>query len=54
MRLEFHKQVASGLSNIMDYYEGVAGPELANEFYTELQFYTRDGPRLDFAGVRPG
>ena len=39
MRLEFHKQVASDISRIMDYYENVAGPELADEFYTELQFY---------------
>jgi len=39
MRLEFHKQVASDVSRIMDYYESVAGPELAEEFYTELQFY---------------
>ena len=23
----------------MDYYENVAGPGLADEFYTELQFY---------------
>ncbi|HEU4390077.1 MAG TPA: type II toxin-antitoxin system RelE/ParE family toxin [Blastocatellia bacterium] len=39
MRLEFHLQVASEISRIMDYYENVAGPELADEFYTELQFY---------------
>lgn len=32
MRLEFHKQVASDISRIMDYYENVAGPELADEF----------------------
>ena len=38
MRLEFHKHVASAISGIMDYYEIVAGPELADEFYTELQF----------------
>jgi plasmid stabilization system protein ParE len=37
MRLEFHKQVASDISRIMDYYENVAGPELADEFYAELQ-----------------
>ena len=34
MRLEFHKHVASDISRIMDYYENVAGPELADEFYT--------------------
>jgi plasmid stabilization system protein ParE len=39
MRLEFHKQVASDISRVMDYYENVAGPQLAEEFYTELQFY---------------
>ena len=39
MRLEFHKQVTADISRIMDYYENVAGPELADEFYTELQFY---------------
>ena len=39
MRLEFHKQVASDISRIMDYYENVAGPELADEFYAELISY---------------
>jgi len=39
MRLQFHKQVASDISRIMDYYEHVAGPELADEFYAELQFF---------------
>ena len=39
MRLEFHKQVHSDISRIMDYYEGVSGPKLAEEFYTELRRY---------------
>jgi len=39
MRLEFHKQVASDISRIMDYYENVAGPELADEFYAELRYF---------------
>jgi toxin ParE1/3/4 len=39
MRLEFHKQVASDISRIMDYYESVSGPELADDFFTELKFY---------------
>jgi len=39
MRLEFHKQVASDISRIMNYYENVAAPELADEFYAELTFY---------------
>lgn len=38
MRIEFHKLVASDISRIMDY-EDVAGPQLADEFYTELRFF---------------
>lgn len=37
MCLEFHRQVASDISQIMDYYEGVAGRQLAEEFYAELR-----------------
>ena len=37
MRLEFHKLVASDISRIMDYYEAVAGDQLADEFYEELR-----------------
>ncbi len=37
MLLEFHPQVAIDISRIMDYYEGVAGPKLADEFYSELR-----------------
>jgi len=37
MRLEFHSQIASDISRIMDYYEAVSGPQLADEFYAELQ-----------------
>ena len=36
MRLEFHRLVASDVSRIMDYYENVAGSDLAEEFYVEL------------------
>jgi len=39
MRLEFHKLVASDISRIMDYYEEVAGPQLADEFYEELRAF---------------
>ena len=39
MRLEFHKQIHSDISRIMDYYEDVAGPQLADEFYAELKVY---------------
>jgi plasmid stabilization system protein ParE len=37
MLLEFHRQVASDISQIMDYYEEVAGEQLADEFYAELR-----------------
>ena len=39
MRLEFHSQITSDISRIMDYYGGVAGPKLADEFYTELRSF---------------
>jgi plasmid stabilization system protein ParE len=39
MHLEFHKQIHSDISRIMGYYQGVAGPKLADEFYTELRRY---------------
>jgi len=39
MRLEFHRQIASDISRIMDYYEDVAGQQLADEFYNELRFF---------------
>lgn len=41
MRLEFHRQVASDISRIMDYYEAVSGSKLADEFYAELQAFFR-------------
>jgi len=41
VRLEFNRQAASDISQIMDYYEGVAGEQLADEFYSELQAYLR-------------
>lgn len=37
MRLEFHPLVASDVSRIIQYYEEVAGPQLANAFYAELR-----------------
>jgi len=37
MLLEFHKQVASDISRIMNYYEDVGGAKLADEFYNELR-----------------
>lgn len=39
MRLEFHKQVHSDITRIMEYYEDVAGPQLADEFYAELKLF---------------
>jgi plasmid stabilization system protein ParE len=39
MFLEFHRQVASDISRIMDYYEAVAGQPLADEFYGELRSF---------------
>ncbi len=39
MLLEFHRQVTSDISRIMDYYEAVAGPQLADEFYAELKTF---------------
>jgi plasmid stabilization system protein ParE len=39
MPLEFHSQVASDISRIMDYYEDVAEPQLADEFYSELRSF---------------
>jgi toxin ParE1/3/4 len=37
MRLEFHRLVESDVSRIMTYYESASGPELADEFYSELR-----------------
>lgn len=39
MRLEFHNQIHSDISRIMEYYEHVGGYELADEFYAELKLY---------------
>src|SRR5437763_17201795 len=41
MRLEFHRQIVSDISRIMDYYEDVAGQPLANEFFAELLSFFR-------------
>ena len=37
MRLVLHPKVYSDVSAIMEYYEQVATPELADEFYKELR-----------------
>jgi len=53
MRLEFHRQVASDISRIMDYYEGVSGPQLADEFYAELRaFFQKAADHPESFGIR--
>lgn len=37
MRLVLHPKVYSDIDSIMKYYEQVASPELADEFYSELR-----------------
>jgi plasmid stabilization system protein ParE len=39
MRLELHSQISSDISRIMEYYEDVAGQQLADEFYAELRSF---------------
>lgn len=39
MRLDFHPLIASDISRIMEYYEDVAGQQLADEFYAELRAF---------------
>ena len=39
MRLVLHPKVYSDIDSIMDYYEDVATPELADEFYAELRHF---------------
>jgi len=39
MILELHRGIASDVNQIMDYYEAVAGEELASEFYSELRYF---------------
>ena len=39
MRLILHPKVYSDIDRIMAYYEEVATPELANEFYAELRHF---------------
>jgi hypothetical protein len=46
MVIEFHRQVASDISRIMNYYEDVAGQKLADEFYAELRYFFQRPPIL--------
>lgn len=39
MRLVLHPKVHSDILKIMEYYERVAAPELADEFYRELRYF---------------
>jgi len=39
MRLILHPKVYSDIDKIMQYYEQVAAPELADEFYAELRHF---------------
>jgi len=39
MLLEFHREVASDISRIMDHYEDISGLQLAEEFYAELRSF---------------
>jgi len=53
MGLEFHRQVASDISQIMDYYEEVAGAQLAEDFYAELRsFFKKAVESPEAYGVR--
>lgn len=39
MRLVLHPKVYSDFDKIMEHYERIATPELADEFYAELRHY---------------
>jgi hypothetical protein len=46
MRLILHPKVYSDIDEIMQYYERIAKPELAHEFYAELRYLmTKAGTR---------
>ena len=53
MRLELHPQISSDISRIMDYYEDVAGRQLAGEFYGELRsFFQKAADSPEAYGLR--
>ena len=53
MQLEFHRQVASDISRIMDHYEDAGGQQLADEFYVELtSFFQRAAASPEAYAVR--
>lgn len=41
MRLVLHPKVYSDIDEIMGYYERIATPELADDFYAELRHYMK-------------
>ena len=53
MRLEFHSQITSDISRIMEYYEDIAGPQLADEFYAELRsFFQKAAAAPEASSIR--
>ena len=42
LRVVFHPKVFSEVDAIMDYYERVAGIQLADDFYTEFRLFVQD------------
>jgi plasmid stabilization system protein ParE len=53
MRLVLHPKVYSDIDRIMAYYEEVATPELANEFYAELRHLMTDAAlRPEYFAIR--
>ena len=53
MRLVLHPKVYSDIDKIMEYYERVATPELADEFYAELwHFMEQAADRPESFSVR--
>lgn len=53
MRLVFHPRVYSDIDKIMEYYEAVATPELADDFYAELRrFMAQAASRPELFSIR--
>lgn len=48
MRLVLHPKVHSEVHEVMEYYERVVGPELADDYYNELRRFLLE------AAARPG
>ena len=42
LRVVFHPKVFSAVDAIMDYYERVAGIQLADDFYAEFRLFLQD------------